>query len=146
MSAKPPLPNKLNPGRLQSTTALPGARQCGMDALIPCGGHVVDSLPDRRRVLTLTAHLTPLFVAGTAVPGSTGRGRGARWHGLRAVCRLPFSHVNGRVGKSRRRKRGGKQLTKDPQNNGGHVPAGSGCCQHNGFSAPHEWAQLLQTT
>lgn len=41
------------------------------------------SVADRRRVrwvLTLAAHLTPLFVGGTDLSGRTGRDRGARWH------------------------------------------------------------------
>lgn len=44
---------------------------------------MADSLPDRRRVqwvLTLAAHLTPLFVEGADLSERTGRDRGARWH------------------------------------------------------------------
>lgn len=39
-----------------------------------------------------------------------------------------------------------KQLSKNPKNNGGHVPPGNSCLQHNGLSAYNERVQLLQAT
>lgn len=144
----PLFPKKLKPGRLLSTTATPtvlwrrDARPMrrsseGMWRIHCLTGGVCSgcwpSPPIWPRYLL--KELTCLRgLAGTGVPDGMC---------MCVVCRLSFSQINVKFVKKRG---GGEQLSKNLKNNRGHVPPGSSRWRHNGLSASHEWAQLLQTT